>query len=55
MFTNFKENVNIVIEDMGNFSRETEIGKENKGKFQILETQCPKYSLDRLNNILQIA
>lgn len=33
MFTDLKENVNIMTEDMGNFSREIETVKENKGKF----------------------
>lgn len=33
MFKDLKETVDIMIEDIGNLSRETETTKENEGKF----------------------
>ena len=33
MFKDLKENVDIMIEDIGNLSRETETTKESEGKF----------------------
>lgn len=33
MFKDLKENVDIMIEDIGNLSRETETTKENEEKF----------------------
>lgn len=49
MFKGLKENIDIIIEDMGNLCRETETMKDKQRGILELKTQCLKNFMARLN------
>lgn len=55
MFKGLKENIDIIIEDMGNLCRETETMKDKQRGILELKTQCLKNFMARLNSILESA
>ena len=55
MFKGLKENIDIIIEDMGNICRETETMKDKHREILELKTQCLKNFMARLNSILETA
>lgn len=55
MFKGLKENIDIIIEDMGNLCRETETMKDKQRGILELKTQCLKNFMARLNSVLESA